>query len=128
MISDFALEGIDLVKYFPTGSSGILGRPTDNVRAVDGVSFSLRRGTTLGIVGESGCGKSTLARVVTRLIEPTQGQVLLEGEDITRTSATNASEDSDGFPRSVFFSQPSSQRWPNYFVTTAGTRNHAATR
>ena len=86
MISDFALEGIDLVKYFPTGRSGILGRARENVRAVDGVSLSLRRGTTLGIVGESGCGKSTLARVVTRLIEPTHGQILLDGEDITHAS------------------------------------------
>ena len=89
MISDFALEGIDLVKHFPTGSSGLLGRPTESVKAVDGVSFSLRRGSTLGIVGESGCGKSTLARVVTRLLEPSSGQILLDGEDITHAKGKN---------------------------------------
>lgn len=86
MSADFALEGRDLVKYFPTGSSRIFGRPTNSVRAVDGVSVSLRKGTTLGIVGESGCGKSTLARVVTRLIEPTSGSIYLDGLDITRLS------------------------------------------
>lgn len=86
MNSEIALEGRNLVKYFPTGSSKILGRPTNSVRAVDGVSLSVATGTTLGIVGESGCGKSTLARVVTRLIEPTSGSVLLDGRDITHLS------------------------------------------
>jgi len=81
--NDFALQGLNLVKYFPTGATRFLGRPTNSVRAVDGVSFSVRAGATLGIVGESGCGKSTLARVATRLIEPTSGSVLLDGEDIT---------------------------------------------
>ena len=86
MSSDVALQAIDLVKHFPTGSKGLLGRPDKSVRAVDGVSFTLRKGKTLGIVGESGCGKSTLARVVTRLIEPTSGNILLDGVDITTTS------------------------------------------
>ena len=86
MTNDFALEGRNLVKYFPTGSSRFWGRPTNSVKAVDGVSFSLRTGSTLGIVGESGCGKSTLARVLTRLIEPTSGSVVLDGEDITHLS------------------------------------------
>jgi len=86
MNSDIALQAIDLVKHFPTGSSGLLGRPDKSVKAVDGVSLTLRKGATLGIVGESGCGKSTLARVLTRLIEPTSGQVILNGADITHTS------------------------------------------
>ena len=85
-MSDIVLEAKNLVKYFPTGSSGLLGRPDKLVQAVDGVSFSLTRGSTLGIVGESGCGKSTLARVVTRLLEPSSGSVLLDGEDITHLS------------------------------------------
>ena len=86
MSNDLALEAIDLVKHFPTGASGLLGRPDKSVKAVDGVSLTLRTGATLGIVGESGCGKSTLARVLTRLIEPTSGKVILNGTDITHTS------------------------------------------
>ena len=86
MSSDIALQAIDLVKHFSTGSSGVLGRATNNVQAVDGVSFTLPAGKTLGIVGESGCGKSTLARLVTRLIEPSSGSVFLDGVDITTLS------------------------------------------
>ena len=86
MSSDIALQAIDLVKHFSTGSSGILGRATNTVQAVDGVSFILPVGKTLGIVGESGCGKSTLARVVTRLINPSSGSVFLDGVDITTLS------------------------------------------
>ena len=87
-MSDIVLEAKNLVKYFATGSSGLLGRPDKQVQAVDGVSFSLHRGTTLGIVGESGCGKSTLARVVTRLLEPSSGSVVLDGQDITHWHPT----------------------------------------
>ncbi len=85
-MSGIALDARNLVKYFPTGASGLLGRPTKEVKAVDDVSFSIQDGTTLGIVGESGCGKSTLARVVTRLIDPTSGSVVLDGQDITTLS------------------------------------------
>ena len=92
MSSEVALQAIDLVKYFPTGSSGILGRPTDLVQAVDGVSFTLASGKTLGIVGESGCGKSTLARLVTRLIDPSSGSVILDGVDITTLSGKSRRE------------------------------------
>ena len=63
MSSEIALQAVDLVKHFPTGSKGLLGRADKNVRAVDGVSFTLRKGKTLGIVGESGCGKSTFLRL-----------------------------------------------------------------
>lgn len=82
-MSTFSLEAKNLVKYFPTGASGLLGRPTKEVKAVDNVSLQIADGKTLGVVGESGCGKSTLARVVTRLIDPTSGQVFLDGQDIT---------------------------------------------
>jgi oligopeptide transport system ATP-binding protein len=75
------LRSEELVKHFPV-SSGIFGRQTAAVRAVDGVSFELAAGETLALVGESGCGKSTVGRLVLRLIEPTAGRVLFEGQDL----------------------------------------------
>ena len=84
---DVVLEAVNLQKYFPTGASKLLQRPTQLVQAVDGVSFSLRRGKTLAIVGESGCGKSTLARLLARLIEPTSGSVLLNGQNVSTATS-----------------------------------------
>jgi oligopeptide/dipeptide ABC transporter ATP-binding protein len=72
----------ELKKYFPV-RGGLLRRVVAQVKAVDGVSFSLGFGRTLGLVGESGCGKSTLGRAVLQLQKPTGGQVILEGEDLT---------------------------------------------
>ena len=86
MSDEFVLEARSLRKYFPTGASRMLQRPTDLVQAVDDVSFGLRRGTTLAVVGESGCGKTTLGRLLARLIEPTSGSVTLEGVDVTAAS------------------------------------------
>ena len=71
-----------LVKHFPI-HGGLLQRQVGAVRAVDGVTFSIRRGETLGLVGESGCGKSTIGKVVLKLIEPTAGRIVLAGEDVT---------------------------------------------
>jgi oligopeptide/dipeptide ABC transporter ATP-binding protein len=71
----------ELKKYFPV-ERGLLRRKTGEVRAVDGVSFEVREGETLGLVGESGCGKTTLARVILRLIPPSGGKVIFEGVDI----------------------------------------------
>ncbi len=79
------VEVRDLVKHFPI-RGGIISRTVAAVKAVDGVSFRIRRGETLGLVGESGCGKTTVGRLLLRLIEPTSGQILLEGTDITRIS------------------------------------------
>jgi peptide/nickel transport system ATP-binding protein len=81
------LEVSDLIKHYPL-RSGLLRRKVGTVHAVDGVSFSLRVGETLGLVGESGCGKSTVARSVLRLVEPTSGSIRIDGQDITHLSKT----------------------------------------
>jgi peptide/nickel transport system ATP-binding protein/oligopeptide transport system ATP-binding protein len=74
----------DLVKHFPITSGVFLQKQVGAVQAVDGVSFEVRRGETLGIVGETGSGKSTTARLVTRLLEPTSGEIRFDGQDITK--------------------------------------------
>ncbi|MEV6687283.1 dipeptide ABC transporter ATP-binding protein [Streptomyces sp. NPDC051130] len=76
------LKVTGLVKHFPI-NKGLLRRQTAAVKAVDGIDFDVRRGETLGIVGESGCGKSTMGRLITRLLEPSSGKVEFEGQDIT---------------------------------------------
>jgi len=81
------LEVTDLVKHYAV-RGGVLRRHIGTVHAVDGVSFSLDTGETLGLVGESGCGKSTVARSVLRLVEPSSGAIRLNGTDITRLSKT----------------------------------------
>ncbi|MBU0726297.1 MAG: ATP-binding cassette domain-containing protein [Alphaproteobacteria bacterium] len=77
-----SLEVRNLKKHFPL-HGGLLQRQTGTVRAVDGVSFSIRRGETLGVVGESGCGKSTVGKTVLKLLEPTAGEILLDGVNVT---------------------------------------------
>ncbi len=78
---DVLLEVNNLVKYFPV-HSGLLQRTAGWIRAVDDVSFFVRRGETVGLVGESGCGKTTLGRTILRLVEPTDGQVVFDGRDV----------------------------------------------
>ncbi len=81
-MSEILLDVRNLKKHFPI-KGGFFRRTVGWLKAVDGVSFQLRAGRTLGLVGESGCGKSTLGRAILRLHEPTAGQVILDGEDIT---------------------------------------------
>ena len=80
--SQYLVQVRDLRTYFPARSRA-LGRNAEYVRAVDGVSFDILRGSTLGLVGESGCGKSTTGRVVLQLYPATAGHVYFEGQDLT---------------------------------------------
>jgi len=79
------LEVRDIRKHFPI-KTGVLRRTTGHVYAVDGVSFSMEKGETLGLVGESGCGKSTAARVILRLLEATDGKIVFDGLDVLQAS------------------------------------------
>ena len=83
--SEDLLVVTDLQKHFPI-RRGLLQRQVGAVQAVDGMSFTVRKGETLSLVGESGCGKTTTGRMLTRLIEPTGGTILFEGRDITHIS------------------------------------------
>ncbi|HEX6458873.1 MAG TPA: dipeptide ABC transporter ATP-binding protein [Thermoleophilaceae bacterium] len=82
-MSDALVEVRDVVKHFPITQGIIFQKQVAAVHAVDGVSFDVLRGETLGIVGETGCGKSTTARLISRLLEPTAGTIRFEGHDIT---------------------------------------------
>ena len=86
---DYLLEVQDLKVYFPLRrslSEKVMGEPTRYVKAVDGVSFSIPRGKTLGLVGESGCGKSTIGKTLVHLIKPYSGKIIYDGKDITNLS------------------------------------------
>lgn len=82
---DYILQTKNIKKYFPI-KGGVLKQTIGHVKAVDDVSLNVLRGETLGIVGESGSGKSTLGRVILRLMNPTEGQIIFENQDITRIS------------------------------------------
>ena len=85
-MSDEILVVENLRKHFPITRGIVLKRQVAAVKAVDDISFTVRRGETLGVVGESGCGKSTMARCILRLLDPTAGRITFEGRDITRLS------------------------------------------
>jgi len=82
--ADTLLEINNLQKYFPI-QSGVLKKTVGHVKAVDGISLNIKKGETFGLVGESGCGKSTAGRTIIRLYEPTGGQVIFDGQDITHS-------------------------------------------
>lgn len=109
------LEVKDLKKYYPV--SGGLFAPAKYVKAVDGVSFSLEKGETLGLVGESGCGKSTLARVLLRLEEPQEGSVILEGEDLCKLKGEKLRKKRKDFQ--MIFQDPYSSLNPRLSVYAA---------
>jgi oligopeptide/dipeptide ABC transporter ATP-binding protein len=84
--ADALLRVNNVSKYFPIKQGILIQRQIGAVRAVDGVSFAVREGETLGLVGESGCGKSTTGRVVSRLLAPTSGEIYFQGQDIAKLS------------------------------------------
>jgi len=84
-MSENLIEVKNLKKYFPI-KKGVFSKTIGNVKAVDDVSFTIKKGETLGLVGESGCGKTTVGRTILRLIEPTAGEVFFQGKDITKIS------------------------------------------
>jgi oligopeptide transport system ATP-binding protein len=83
------LEVANLAKHYPVRKGLLRARRIGTVRAVDGVSFALRRGETLALVGESGCGKSTTGRAILQLYKPTAGEVVFQGKDLTKLDGGN---------------------------------------
>ena len=87
--NEVLLDVKDLKMHFPIGSKSMFGPHKNYIYAVDGVDFKIRKGETLGLVGESGCGKSTTARAVAQLYKPTAGEVILKGKDLTKLKAND---------------------------------------
>jgi oligopeptide/dipeptide ABC transporter ATP-binding protein len=114
-MSETLLSVRDLTKHFPGGRDGLLGARTP-VKAVDGVSFDLAAGETLGLVGESGCGKSTTGRMIAHLLDKTSGSITFEGKDLSRLGR----RDLDELRRSIqiIFQDPYSSLNPRHTIGT----------
>ena len=117
----YLLDVIDLVKEFPIRKESKFSlpwskqEPTETVfRAVDNISFSLKRGESLGLVGESGCGKSTTSNIITRLLDATSGDVIFDGKNITTYSASRFSKMSDRTKIQMVFQDPTDSLNPRY--------------
>jgi peptide/nickel transport system ATP-binding protein/oligopeptide transport system ATP-binding protein len=110
------VEVRDLVKHFPLTSGIIFQRKVGAVQAVDGISFDVLRGETLGLVGESGCGKSTTARLILRLMDPTSGSIRFDGEEIAQTRGARLKELRRGMQ--MIFQDPYSSLNPRKTVGT----------
>ncbi len=112
-MSDIILEVRDLVKHYPLRRTKLLESPA-RVRALNGVSFSIARGESFGLVGESGCGKTTAGHTIIKLLEPTGGKMFFEGEDITTIKGEeieiSKEEDPDNFSGYCRLSQPKEDR------------------
>ncbi len=122
------LEVRNLVKHFQIGG-GLFGGRAATVKAVDGVSFSIRRGETLGLVGESGCGKTTTGRAILRLEPPTSGEVIFEGRDMAKLSDAelrgDAPADAGHLPGSVQLAQPADDGGPDHLGAARRPRHRA---
>jgi oligopeptide/dipeptide ABC transporter ATP-binding protein len=110
------LEVTNLQMHFPIRQGIVWQRQVGSVRAVDGVDFSIRPGESLGLVGESGCGKSTTGRLVTRLLEPTDGTIRFDGEDITHRRVSSMREARQNLQ--MIFQDPYSSLNPRHTVGT----------
>ena len=112
------VEVKDLKMHFPISMGWMFKKTIGHVKAVDGISFKIARGETLGLVGESGCGKTTTGRVILQLERPTSGHIFFEGKEITgieeKALRNSSQENADDFPGPLRFPQSPNDRRGNH--------------